>query len=151
MAKTVTKKLMVWLSICISLTSMFAFLSFPAQAVDEEIMPLYNNVVSARCSASVSSSGVITITNNYMGIKAVTTKAIITTYIEKKVLGLFWSRVNIGTTDEQWCDTIYNYMYSGNHSFQLPSKGTYRVTAVFKIVGTGGADDEITCEVDTKY
>ncbi len=115
------------------------------------VAPLYNNVVSAQTSASVSSSGIITISNRYVGIQNTTTKAIITTKIEKRFLGLFWKSVDINQPNNQWVDTIYNFSYTGSHTFQLPSTGTYRITAVYEIYGNGGSADKITCEVKKTY
>ena len=124
----------------------------PAKAaVQEEIAPCYNNVLTASSTATISSSGVITVINTYTGSQSETTKAVITTYIVKKTLGIFWSRVDIGQTDDEWVDTIYNYKYSGSHSIQLPSTGTYRVTVEYVIYGSGGAADTITKEIEKSY
>ena len=120
-------------------------------AVQDEIAPCYNNVVTANSTVAISSSGVATITNMYNGFQNVTTKAVITTYIEKKTLGIFWSKVDIGQPDDEWVDTIYNYKYSGSHSVQLPSTGTYRVTVEYVIYGSGGAADTITKEIEKSY
>lgn len=116
-----------------------------------EITPYYNNVMTVRTTATISESGLLTIKNSYTGIQGETTKAVITTYVEKKILGLFWSRVDLGITDDQWVDTIYNYTYSGTHSVQLESTGTYRITATFIISGTGGAADEIEKTYEATY
>lgn len=124
----------------------------PAKAVaKDEIAPYYNNVITANSTATISSSGVMTVENIYTGFQSVTTKAVITTYIEKKVLGLFWSRVDIGQTDDEWVDTIYSYEYSGSHSVQLEKTGTYRVTVEFVIYGSGGSADTITKEIERTY
>ncbi len=124
----------------------------PAKAaVQDDIAPCYNNVVSVSSMASVSSTGVLKVTNSYNGNSSVTTKAIITTYIEKKTLGIFWRRVDIGQTDDEWVDTIYNYKYSGSHSVQLPSTGTYRVTVEYVIYGSGGSADTITKKIEKSY
>lgn len=124
----------------------------PAKAaVQEEIAPCYNNVLTASSTATISSSGVITVNNTYTGSQSVTTKAIITTYIEKKILGIFWSRVDIGQTNDEWVDTIYNYKYSGSHSVQLPSTGTYRVNVEYVIYGSGGSADTITKTIEKNY
>ena len=121
----------------------------PAKAAAQhEIAPCYNNVVSVSSIASVSSTGVLKVTNSYNGDSTVTSKAVITTYIEKRTLGIFWSRVDIGQTNDEWVDTIYNYKYSGSHSVQLPSTGTYRVTVEYVIYGSGGAADTITKEIE---
>lgn len=56
----------------------------------------FNNTILASSVADVSSSGLLTVTNQYQGIPGKTTKGEITTYIEKKTWGLFWKRVDIG-------------------------------------------------------
>lgn len=124
----------------------------PAKAAaQEEVAPCYNNVISVRSTVSISDTGVLKVTNSYNGNSSVTTKATITTYIEKKTLGIFWSRVDIGETDDEWVDVIYNYYYSGSHSHQLEKTGTYRVTVEYVIYGSGGAADTITEEIEKSY
>lgn len=49
----------------------------------------FNNTILASSVADVSSSGLLTVTNQYQGIPGKTTKGEITTYIEKKTWGLF--------------------------------------------------------------
>lgn len=71
--------------------------------------------------------------------------------IEKKTWGLFWKRVDIGEPNNEWYDVIYNYVYAGDHTFQLPSKGTYRITVVYVISGSGGAPDTITRTIKKTY
>lgn len=111
----------------------------------------YNNTATADTSASVSITGLLTISNRFTGFPSITTHAVITTYVEKRFLGLFWSRVDIGQTDNEWVDTIYDYTYVGGHTFQLTSTGTYRVTAEYTIYGSGGDPDVITCESTVVY
>lgn len=117
----------------------------------QEISPRYNNVESTSSSAAVSSSGVITVTNNYTANSSVFTKAIITTCIEKRTLGLFWSKVDIGQTNDEWVVTSYNNSYLGSHSHQLTKTGTYRATVEYVFYGSGGSADTITREVEVKY
>ena len=115
------------------------------------VMPLFNNVLSVSNPVTISDSGKLTVTNQYYGFDGTTTKAVITTYIEKKTLGLFWTRVDIGQTDNQWVDTVYGYENSVSHSFQLESTGTYRVVTTFVIYGTGGTADEIEKITEKTY
>ena len=117
----------------------------------EESRPYYNNVRRADNSVSISASGNITITNTFTGIQDVTSKAFITTYIEKKTLGLFWTRVDNGQENKQWYDKIYNYTYTGSHSMPLPSTGIYRITTEFEIYGSGGSTDTITQQKQVTY
>lgn len=122
-----------------------------ATIMQNEIMPYFNNVNTATANLSISDNGKLTINYKYTGYSGVTTKAVITTYIEKKTLGLFWKRVDIGTTNNEWVDTIYNYKYTGSRTHQLSSTGTYRVTVNFKIYGSGGAADEIERQIKVSY
>lgn len=151
MKKSVSKKFIAWLLTCVAVIPMFTFFCLSAQAAEEEITPYYNNVITADSAVTVSENGLMLISNKYTGIQGITTTAVITTYIEKKVLGLFWSRVDIGNPDKQWVNIINYYQYVGNHTFQLPSTGTYRVTVTYRITGSGGSADEIKKEITCKY
>lgn len=132
--------------------SVVPFCSVSASAAtQEEITPYYNNTASTTTTMSISSSGKMTIGYKYSGYSSITTKAVITTYIEKKTLGLFWTRVDIGTTNDEWVDTINDYRYSGSRTYQLSSSGTYRVTVVYKIYGSGGSADEIEYQAKDSY
>ena len=71
--------LIVSLSI-ISLTPVSA-----AKAFSGTVATFYNNVASATASININSSGKLTIGYKYSGYSSVTTKAVITTYIEKKI------------------------------------------------------------------
>lgn len=115
------------------------------------VTPLFNNVLSVSNPVTISDSGILLVDNQYYGFEGTTTKAVITTYIEKKTLGLFWTRVDIGQTDNQWVDTVYGYENSVSHSIQLESTGTYRVVTVFVIYGTGGTADEIEKITEKTY
>jgi hypothetical protein len=149
MNKLIKRIFAIVLTLCVSIVPLCSFSA--SAATPEEIMPLYNNVSNATANLGITDSGKLTINYRYVGSSQVTTKAVITTYIEKKVLGLFWSRVDIGTTDDQWVDTIYDYRYTGSRTYQLPSSGTYRVTVNFKIYGNGGAADNIENQQTVSY
>lgn len=149
MKKLALKKL---LSLILANVLLLLIASIPVKAaIKEEIAPCYNNVISADTLVSISSSGIIKVTNSYTGASSVTSKAVITTYIEKRTLGIFWSRVDIGQTNDEWVDTIYNYKYSSSHSVQLPSTGTYRVNVEYVIYGSGGSADTITRQIEKNY
>lgn len=149
MNKLIKRIFAIVLTLCVSIVPLCSFSA--SAATPEEITPRYNNTLSTTTAMNINSSGKMTISYEYTGYPGTTTKAVITTYIEKKVLGLFWSRVDIGTTDDQWVDTINDYIYSGHRTYQLSSSGTYRVTVVYKIYGTGGAADEIDYQKTDSY
>lgn len=144
------KKILAIILVCTSLISICGIVSY-AVAEENVITPKYNNVVSASTAVVISNSGEITISNKYTGTNGTTTKGVITTYIEKKTLGLFWTRVDIGKTNDEWVDTIYNYKYVGSHSHQLESTGKYRVTVTFIIYGNNGVADEIEKQIIKEY
>ena len=122
-----------------------------AKAFSGTVAPFYNNVASATATININSSGKLTIGYKYSGYSSITTKAVITTYIEKKTLGLFWKRVDIGKTNNEWIDTINDYRYTGSRTHQLSSSGTYRVTVIYNIYGSGGSADKITCQATDSY
>lgn len=150
MKKTVKSAFVSLLILCLTIVSIGS-VSVSAANPDDGIMPLYNNVATATANLSISNSGKLTINYSYTGSPGITTKAVITTYIEKKTLGLFWKRVDIGKTNNQWVDTINNYKYAGSRTYQLSSTGKYRVTVIYKVYGTGGAADTIEAPIEFTY
>ena len=59
--------------------------------------------------------------------------------------------MDIGQPNNQWYDVIYNYLYDGIHTFQLKNHGTYRITVVYVISGSGGEADTITQTMTKTY
>lgn len=149
MKKHIKRILVITLMLSLSITPIFSVSA--GTSSEGEIMPLYNNTTSANTTMSINSSGKMTIGYNIIGVASKTTKIVITTYIEKKTLGLFWTRVDNGQPDEQWVKTINSYYYSGSRSYQLSSSGTYRVTVKYKVYGSGGSADEITQQKKASY
>ena len=86
MSKTVKKMLAAILTLCLAIVPICS-VSASAATPQNEIMPLYNNVNTATANLDVTDSGKLTINYTYAGFSGVTTKAVITTYIEKKNLG----------------------------------------------------------------
>lgn len=150
MRKNRLKKSIALLLACISLLALWGnVLSVNARAT--EIAPYYDIISDVSCWASVSSAGQLTATANYIGGTSKVSKVIVTMYVEKKTVGIFWSKVDLGTTNNQWVDTSYKAVYNGSHSVQLPSKGTYRVTVIFTVYGKDGSSEEITKRVTVEY
>ena len=137
--------------VCVAVAFVIAMSSFSAFAAAQMIEPYFNNATRISNAADVSSSGKLTITNRCAADADVFSKAIITTYVEKKVLGLFWSRVDNGQDNNKWIDVIYDNIYTGFHYLQLSDKGTYRVTTEFVVYGSGGPADTITRTATTQY
>lgn len=108
-------------TLCVLLVAVLMFSTSMAVFAASPYETRYNNTVTASSSVSISDSGLLTIANQFQGIREKTTKGEITTYVEKRTLGFFWTRVDIGQPNNQWYDVVYDYMYIGSHSFQLNS------------------------------
>lgn len=115
------------------------------------IDPRLNNGSSCNNTFTISSSGLATVNVRYTGISGVTTKVTSTVYIQKKFLGLFWTKVDIGTTDDEWVDSSTKVSGAFSHSVQLGSSGTYRAVFEIKMYGSGGATDTIENKIEKKY
>lgn len=103
----------------------------------------YNNTMSANLYCNIESNGHLCANMDVTGYKNRTTSIHVELYVEKRVLGIFWSRVEIGYTNNTWIDSTTSYIYSGVFDTALPSTGTYRTTVTYTITGTGGSDDVI--------
>ncbi len=118
---------------------------------NDGIMPIYNNTASTSFVIAITDNGILEMEYLFSGFPSCTTKIVTTTYVEKKVWGIFWKRVDLGITDNQWVDTINDYFYTKFRSTPLWSTGTYRVTCTYVAYGTGGSPDEIEHKVTATY
>ena len=120
-------------------------------AAEAGIMPRYNNTSSTTTDFGISTAGKASITANYYAYQSSFKSATITSYIEKRTLGIFWTKVDIGMPNNEWVDTSTDYVDAFAHEFHLDSTGTYRATVVYEISGTGGATDVIEYEQERTY
>lgn len=148
MKRQLKRLLIAVLTVCLLIVPLYPV---SAAASQEEIMPLFNNVCDVTLTVGINDSGKMTINYQYVGSSGVTTHAVITTYIEKKTLGLFWTRVDNGQPDKQWVDTVEGYSATGTRTCTLQETGTYRVTAIYEVYGSGGAADEIERQATATY
>lgn len=149
MNKQIKKIVSAILILCLSVTGMCAITA--SASTPEIIAPQYNNTSATDCAMKISSSGLMTIDYNIDGKQGITTKAVITTYIEKRTLGLFWKRVEIGTSNNEWVDTVNTYEYTKKRTYQLSSSGTYRVSVEMVVYGSGGSADTINYQFKDSY
>ncbi len=108
----------------------------------------YYNVVQT--VAGISSSGLLTITNYYSITGSGFTSAKIETYVEKRILGVIWVKVNNGQTNNTWVATSTAKTYSKDYYLQLSSSGTYRVTAEYTFYGSNGSET-VTRQATANY
>lgn len=114
------------------------FFSLPVQASGGPMKSKYYNSVDT--FAGVSTSGVLTITNTYVVTGPGFSDAEMHTYVERRVLGFLWIKVNNGQTNNTWIDTSTKLIYEKNHYLTLPQTGTYRVTAEYTFNGSNGSE-----------
>ena len=117
----------------------------------DTIMPRLNNTANTSTNFTITSAGKATVTATYNGYRGITTGATVTSYIEKRTLGLFWTKVDIGEPNNEWVDTSTDYADVFGHIIYLEDTGTYRATVVYEISGSGGATDVIDFEKTVTY
>lgn len=115
------------------------------------VTPRYNNTSSTTTNFGISASGKASIGAGYSAYRDYFEAATVTSYIEKRTLGIFWTKVDIGMPNNEWVDTSTEYVDSFGHEIYLNSTGTYRATVVYEISGTGGATDVIEYEQERTY
>lgn len=118
---------------------------------NDTVMPCLNNTSGTSTNFTITTAGKATISAIYDGYRNVTTGARVTSYIEKRTLGIFWTKVDIGQPNNEWVDISTEYLDAFVHEFWLEDKGTYRATVVYEISGTGGATDVIDFDKTVTY
>lgn len=142
MKRRIVSLFLVILTICIAI--------LPATA-QENIMPRYNNTASTTTNFGITASGKASIAGNYYAYSQYFQSATITAYLEKRTLGLFWSRVDIDTPNNEWVYSSTEPVDAFAFDHYVDKTGTYRATVVYEISGTGGATDVIEYEQERTY
>lgn len=141
-----------FLAFALALVSVFLLckpLTAPATAAG--IAPYFDSTAAVKLWGGISSTGVLTVNYSCTGFQGVTEKIVIRTYVEKKVAGLFWSRVDIGGSNNEWVFVSTSSSYSTTKSVTVPSKGTYRVTATFAVYSNDGDTETIQKSFEATY
>ena len=116
-----------------------------------EAATTYNNTTYATLDCSVNVNGVLNAVMAVTGIKGTTSSISVELYVEKRVLGIFWKKVDIGCPNNVWTDSVSASNYSHTFTKLLSSTGTYRTTVTYTVSGSGGADDVITMTDTVTY
>lgn len=123
--------------------AVFWAVATPAYAVE----PRYTNASSATVTFTISDSGVAKVLVRMTGSSSLS-KSSVCTYIEKKV-GSTWTRVNIGTTNNEWDYTTTSTTIVKTYTSQLSSTGEYR--AVCEMTLTESTTETITQTATATY
>ena len=138
------KKKIASVLLCVLMLSSFIL---PVHAVNVRM----GHVANYDVDFGVNSSGLAQVYVAYEGNATSFTDITVKTYIQKRSLGLVWTKVDNGEPNKTWVDTSTSQTGTFVHNLQLDSTGTYR--AVFKITfsGTGASDDVITERIEDVY
>ena len=137
MKKTLKRSLLVMLALLTMVIGVFA------DAKRTEAAVTYNNAVYATILCSIDSNGTLSTIMTAVGTNGLTKRIGVELYVEKRILGLFWKRVDIGCTNNIWADSTTSITYCNTFTHNLTSQGKYRVTVTYTFYGNGVADDVI--------
>lgn len=129
--------------VCLFLLLCTVFVAVAGCTRSAKAATTYYNTSSASISSYVDSNGKLHSILIVAGIKGITTQIEADLYVEKRVLGIFWTRVDIGYTNNIWHDSTTSFHFYNEFITQLPSTGTYRVNVTYTVSGTGGSADII--------
>ena len=131
------------ISFFLSFLLLFGCIGIPVAAANPEIMPYYNNILNTYSDFTIDSSGTGTVEASYRGYTGVTDSVTVTIKIQKRSLGLIWTKVDIGTENNEIVVTSTNINDDFTYDVQLKSTGNYRAVITYTVSGSGGADDTI--------
>lgn len=139
----------VLLAVVIALGSMMPIYAEEAASASE-IQPRFDHLYSAEFSFVVIEPGAGNFLVSYYAHPDTFRLAKLTVVFQKRVLGLFWQTVDIGTTNNEWvayCTDLQGDFYD---TVMLDGTGTYR--AVFKLEIHGElTTDVIEDDIDYQY
>lgn len=118
---------------------------------DNGIAPCSACITQKSFRFTISDTGMASIRVIYEADSSNFSQAKVTVKLQKKVLGLFWTTVDIGETDNLWVD--YSSDSSGIFSFStgLEDEGTYRAVITLEVTTTSGTKDVIEDKVQATY
>lgn len=96
-----------------------------------------NAISSVTSTVNIDTDGEISIIYRNVAHPAIVEKVVIKTYIEKKTF-FSWERINIGTINNEWIDTINHGIYTGSRSYPLSIPGIYRTTIIYLFYDSNG-------------
>ncbi|MBQ2884477.1 MAG: hypothetical protein IJE43_12010 [Alphaproteobacteria bacterium] len=115
------------------------------------VMPRFSNCSKCVVTFTVSDPNTAYVGVTYNAYSDTFVQAKVTVQIQKKFLGLFWTTVDIGYSNNEWVDyssAVNGYFYN---SFTIDGTGTYRANFVVEIEGKDGSVDVIEDSIERKY
>ena len=116
-----------------------------------EIMPRWNIAEDNNFTFSVSATNKANVRVTYSADNSTFQKANLTVKIEKRILLLFWTTVDIGYTNNEWKASSTNSSGIFSNSFTVNGKGTYRAKITLEIIGNNGQKDVIEETLEYEY
>lgn len=122
-----------------------------AGAAETGISPRLDNCNGASMSFAVIDPGVADFIVSYEGNATTFVHAKLTVTFEKRVLGLFWRTVDIGTTNNEWVAFNDDLLGDFYDFVTMDGAGTYRANFKLEILGIDGSIDVIEESIDCRY
>ena len=137
--------------LCLILLLCTVFMTIAGYTRSAKAATTYNNTSSASISSYVDSNGKLHSLLIVTGIKGITTLIEADLYVEKRILGIFWKKIDIGYPNNIWHDSTTSFHFYNEFITQLPSTGTYRVKVTYTVSGSGGSADIIPITDNVTY
>ncbi len=103
------------------------------------ISPCHSQCEESSFGFYIEDDGTAHVNVSYTG-KPTFTNAVSTVKIQKKFLGIFWTTVDIGYTDNEWVVNSTDRFGTFGNTFYLSDSGTYRAVFKLEMYGTGDSD-----------
>lgn len=145
------KKIITLMLVLTMLLSTFQITAAAEDGTSNKIQPRLSNIYVYEVDFAITSTGFASIYFDYFADSDVFESATVEIYLEKKFLGFFWKRVDIGQPDNVWIDTFYETDGYVDHTLQLTKTGTYRANFKMTFRGTGTTDDVLEKTVQATY
>lgn len=151
--KTTTKTRMAacLMAVLMLLTAWAGALPASAAAVEPEVMPCWENVSSCQNNFSITANGSASVSVVYYGNSATFSSIRVSVVVQKRVLGIFWSKIDIGDAGEEWVATSGNLSGLLSKTFSIEDTGTYRAKFVVDVTSTSGSVETIEETITATY
>ena len=110
------------------------------------VTPYYNNTIRVSGRFQIDANGQAVITLSFTGYTNYATGATFESKIQKST-----SSGWVDVSGASWVDVIEGTRGTLQHTYQLTSKGTYRLVSEIEVRGTGGSPDVIYETVEDVY